>query len=306
VSGASKAAEAKREAKHAAAAPPVVRLNDPDKLQVSIQRFGNDANPVLVVDDALANAEEIRGYALGLQWLRAVQARSYYPGYTAMCGLRGIDAVGAWAARRLWKEAYGLDDADPASRLGEVQTDAFFAIFAPERDCPYSVVHVDSHSWLAMLVYLTPGEENASATGFWRHVPTGLESGCTGRIDVFSTMHRFDAVLKTKLLETPRAVLAHAPNHTYADWLAELIKTSSKTPPFPSGDYGPWQKIGAVSARFNRLVAYPTWQFHSILPTRPELATTLASARLTLNGFIKHPAFESIEPQEVALLEGLG
>jgi hypothetical protein len=284
--------------------PPVVRLNDPTKMKLSIERFGNEKNPILVVDDVLANADEIREFALGVQYDRALMNRAYYPGYIASCPLRGVEEVGRWAGRYLWSEGYRLDADEQTSQLSRLAVNSFFAVFAPEKNTKYGIVHSDAHSWLAMLIYLTPNEEKASGTGFWRHVPTGLESGCSGAGDPFSLMLRLDSILGTKLIDSARRALEHAPQFSYARWLQDIF--SQSTPPFPSGDHGPWEKIGTVAAKFNRLVVYPTFQFHSVVMKREKLASTLDTARLTLNVFIKHPLFEEMEkPFPIGPMSGI-
>jgi hypothetical protein len=290
-------------AAHAAGTAPVIELNDPDKLEISLRRIGGGTNPLLVVDNVLANPHEIRSYALGVQWLPPVRNQSYYAGYTSTCTLRGMDAVGTWAADHLWKGGYGLEPREPSATRPE--TEAFFALFAPEGRFRYSVVHTDAHAGLTMLVYLTPGEEDNSGTAFWRHVATGLESGCSAPGDAFGIMLKLDRLLKTELAETARAAFKHAPEKTYSGWVLDVTRQASSTPPFPSGDHGPWQKIDAVGARYNRLVAFPAWQFHSALMKRPEVATTLDSARLTLNAYVKHPAFCSSSSQPVGPMSGL-
>jgi hypothetical protein len=283
--------------------PPAVRLNDPEKLEISIERFGNEKNPILVVDNALANPDEVRECALGLQFDRSVAERAYYPGYVASCALRGVEAIGRWAGRHVWSQAFGLDADAPTALLDQLAVNAFFAVFAPEKDHKYGIVHSDAHSWLAMLIYLTPGEENASATGFWRHIPTGLESGCTGTSDPFSLMLKLDAIFKTRLIESARTALRYAPKFSYGHFLRDAF--SKGAPPFPSGDHGAWEMIGSVAAKYNRLVVYPTYQFHSVVTNRPELATTLDAARLTLNVFIKHPLFEDTGAAPIGPLTGV-
>jgi hypothetical protein len=285
------------------AAPPIVQLNDPRKLKISLRRLGRDRNPLLVVDDVLANAEEIRAHALGCQFRAPTRGGGYYPGYLAPCALRGVDRVGRWAARYLWREAYELDDDDRASRLHQVEVDSFFAVCAPAPRERYVNVHVDGHSWLAMLIYLTPGEERASGTAFWRHVPTGLESVYNGP-EPLRRIAVLEGLFGVELFDPARQPLVYSGEPTYQRWISTLMPAAVKAP-FPDRDHGAWKRIGVVGARFNRLVVYPTWQFHSISMRKAQRPGSLEAARLTLNGFLKHPLIESLERMPAAPLAGI-
>jgi hypothetical protein len=287
-----------------AGAPPIVRLNEPKNLKISFQRFGAEKNPILVIDDVLANAEEIRRYAFGYQFQRPIQGRSYYPGFTAPCSLRGVDAVSSLAARIMWTDGFGRDPEQGVSVLSDLLTDTFFAIYSPAKTSTYGNVHSDSHSWLALLVYLTPGEESFSGTGFWRHKATGLESACSSK-EPLGLMMQLDAMFKTRLVEGARKVHQHVPHKTYEEWVKSMFNDVAIPPPFPAHDHGPWENIGIVPAKFNRLVLYPTWQFHSIATTREKPSLTRDNVRLTLNTFVKHPALERVGATRLAPIDGI-
>jgi hypothetical protein len=284
--------------------PPIVKLNDPQKLDVSVKRFGREKNPILVVDDAIANAEEIREFALGLQFVRPLVGRAYYPGYQATCCLRGVSALGAWAAGVMWTKGFGLRAEDHNAMLNDVFSEPFFGLFSPSKTFKYGNVHADGHSWLALLVYLNPGEERYSGTSFWRHAPTGLESVCSSS-DSFNLMTKLDAIFKTRLVEGSRKALETAPNLTYDDWISSLFRDEAELPPFTAHDHPPWENIGVVPAKFNRMIVYPTWQLHGVSQFREKGSATKETARLTLNTFIKHPALETPARIPVGEIEGL-
>jgi hypothetical protein len=107
------------------------------------------------------------------------------------------------------------------------------------------------------------------------------------------------------MMEGTRVVLKHAPGVTYKDWMHSLFDDHAIPPPFPGHDHGPWELIGAVPAKFNRLVVYPTWQFHSVVMNKPKPSISIDNVRLTLNTFMKHPALERIARVPVASVEGL-
>jgi hypothetical protein len=279
-------------------APQALRLNDAKKLETQILRFGQEKSPVLVVDNILANAEEVRAYALGLHFGAPTWD---YPGYQANCALRGVRELCAWAARVLWTEGFALDD--PQTRLRGIDTESFFAAFAPSKTRRYSNVRTDWHSSLELLVHLTPGEEQSSGTGFWRHAATGIESACNGPAP-HDLMLRLDKTFKTDLVGGIARARKVFPQMTYGQWVG-MLQSLMTAPPFPAGDYGQWKSIGSVDAVFNRLVVYPTWQFHSVIMKKEALATSLETARLTLQSFIRFPLLKTIEKLPAAPMEGI-
>src|SRR5262245_13271779 len=92
---------------------PRIRMSDVSRLTPELQRFGRDKNPVLVVDDFLANPDEVRQCALQSRFCAGSYLR-YYPGYQADCGLRGIDEVVSWVAATMWRDAFGRKVAEPS------------------------------------------------------------------------------------------------------------------------------------------------------------------------------------------------
>jgi hypothetical protein len=279
-------------------APLAVRLNDPEKLQIRLLRFGVEKNPVLVVDNVLRNPDEVREYALGAHYSTP---RWDYPGYQSSCVLRGVRELTAWAAGVLWTEGFNLSD--PEANLRGIDTESFFGAFAPSKMHRYSNIRTDAHSWLELTVHLTPGEEDVSGTGFWQHRPTGLESACNAPAP-HDRMLRLDKTFKTRLVEGAERVRRSFPHVNYEQWVS-MVHAPGIPPPFPAKDYGPWKNIGSVDALFNRLVAFPTWQFHSVIMKRDVLASSLETARLTLTSFIRHPLLERLERLPTARMEGI-
>jgi hypothetical protein len=82
-------------------------------------------------------------------------------------------------------------------------------------------------------------------------------------------------------------VESYAP--TWDDWVQSLVGLFKM--PWPTRDFGEWEMIHYVPARFNRLVVYPTWQYHSVATKRYAPPQTMEEARLTMNIFIRHKAF---------------
>jgi hypothetical protein len=277
--------------------PPALTLNHREKIRFMIRRFGHEQQPVLVADEVLANPDAIRAYALGTD-LRAVPSPE--PCYQAPCTLPGGPELRAWVARTLCDQGFGLD---PEPHLKGLDGDSSFHLFAPSADRKYGTIHLGVGGWIVIVLGLKPREEESSGTGFWRHAPTRIESAYAGD-DALDSMLRIDDVFGTKLFASARIAHAHAPDKSYPAWVRSLLHAAPSKPPFPVDDHGPWERIGAVSARYNRLIAFPSWMFQSVLMKRRG-GTSLETARLTLNGVLRHPRVEPRERLPAELVPGL-
>jgi hypothetical protein len=275
--------------------PPRLEINDPKTMKVQILRFGSEKIPILVVDDVLANVDAVRAYAKGLHYVTPAMTE---PSYYAACTIFGTSPLGTWVAGRLCSEGFGLD---PEEHLRDGDTESSFRLFAPTKQHKYGTIHVTAHSWVSIILGLTPGEP--SGTGFWRHVPTGLESA-VGGTDPFDLMVRIDQLFKTQHVAGARAARAFAPKTPYNLWLRQLFQSSSSRQPFPNTDHGDWKLIGAVPTTYNRLVAFPAWAFHSIVMSQ-DTGTTLDTARITMNLFVRHQALEPRERLPAEPMPGL-
>ncbi|HTJ46381.1 MAG TPA: DUF6445 family protein [Kofleriaceae bacterium] len=277
-----------------------LRLRMNERAKISLRQVGRDRNPVLVVDDVLANPDEIRTRALESRYRRGEQVR-YYPGYQADCSLPGIDELAAWVAERMWCDAYGrergtlIDEADCPRPV--------FSALSPQPDGKYLNIHVDGHSWLAVLVYLSPGEDRRSGTAFWRQREHGVESIYIGP-NAMKTMSLVDAVFGTRMVERVLPPLGRSTAATFEQFASDLCERDV-SPPFPERSHGAWERTGIVRAKYNRLVAYPTWMWHS--PAMRDYAPprSLAEARLTLNAFIRHPLLEPRSLVPIAPIRGV-
>jgi len=262
--------------------------NDSRHLKVSLRRIGRDRNPLLVIDNVLANAEEIRRQALGYQFKPARIGNGYYPGYLLPSPLRGMTALARWAAKLIWDGAYAKDGLE-ASGLDELDVESFFAIYSPAPGQEYAHIHTDGDNWLAMVLHLSHGLDKRAGTAFWRHQPTGLESIYNGEEPVRAATI-IEACFGVDVLDRPRAAAVQRSTLGLAAWQRSL--TPVRKTPFPATDHDAFKRIGYVPSRFNRLVVYPAWQLHSIAMSEQRTAPKLEAARLTLNGNVRHPLLE--------------
>jgi hypothetical protein len=268
-------------------------------LDVVVRRVGEDANPVLVMDDVLENLDEVRDAAMRVPWVRGRRGR-YYPGYTSEVSIAGLPELARRVGEHAATEVYGLP-ARPASeprRRWRVQS--FFAAFAPDPAARHANVHVDGFSWLAVLVHLARPSGPRTGTGFWRHRPTGLES-------FFFVDERNEAdVRRTEALFGLDGFARRRATRGPDGLLSALAPSFDAVPlPFPAADHGDWELIDFVEAKPNRLVAYPTWRWHGVVHPDYAPPARLADARLTLNAFVDHPDFPTSPEVPVVDLEGL-
>jgi hypothetical protein len=249
---------------------------------VQLTRIGSDRNPVIVVDDVLANAEEVRAHALGSRYRRG-GLTAYYPGYVSPSGIAGMSELIEWAAAYVWNEVYALPRL-PYVSFDRIQGLTTFAVFAPDMASRYANVHTDGQNWLSMLIYLGGG----GGTAFWRDRATGLESYLPpsgGSLAEIERIEEFFDVDMTRRLA--RGLSLDAP-----EALARMRATLARrqiAPPFPCASTDEWELLHHVPAKFNRMMICPTWQFHSVAYPDYVPPASLASARLTLNTFVEYP-----------------
>ncbi|MFB6372613.1 MAG: DUF6445 family protein [Bradymonadaceae bacterium] len=273
-----------------------LKINDASRREHSVIRLGHDGNPLLVVDNFLENPHEVREFGLDLQF-RAPKTR--YPGYRAECSMRGVPNVSQWVGEHVWTEVYDHPPDHPliADFDGStVQSDTSFNCFCPRLDANIQSIHIDSHSWLAILIYLKEDMEDQTGTAFWRHTPTGLESMFYS--SNLLAMQTLENLFEIDILEKLRATYADTPRLQFETVVREMMKEGP--PPPPDQSHGDWELLDSVQAKFNRLVAYPTWQWHSAVYPHYTPPETLDDARLTLNTFVEYP-LERLQSDHVGI-----
>lgn len=215
-----------------------------------IQRFGNETEPVVIIDDFSAQFEALRELAEASSY--AVTS-PHYPGIRAQADPSYLGAQMAV--------------------LKEVLTDVFNnAKGADLVECAYSLVttppakltpiqrlpHFDSTDpgRLALLHYF--GDASSGGTAFYRHVSTGFET------------------------------ISQARHHAYTKALQGEINKNG-LPPAAYYAAGPlYERIGEVEARPNRMVIYRGYRLHSgTIPIDLPLSSDPRSGRLTLNTFLQ-------------------
>ncbi len=278
-----------------------LQLNQPENFAVEVRRIGEDKNPVIIVDNVLANALEVREFALGSRF-SAGHEGDYYPGYMSACSLPGMTQLTRWVAEFAWRNVYQLEDA-PFLDLKEVASSSFFAAFAPRMDGSFINVHVDSHSWLAVVLYLSPPAIE-SGTAFWRNKESALQSFIGGE-DSLLGIQKVEALFGVNILDRLKQAYAMDPVVSMNEVRERLFASKKVSPPFSAESCDVWERLDHVSVKFNRMVVYPTWQFHSVAYPNYLPPKHLRDARLTLNTFVKYPLRKPESGLKIAAVEGI-
>lgn len=221
--------------------------------RVAIHRQGRERQPVLVIDDFLADPVAWRGAAEVGSYSRV---GPHYPGVRS-------PVSGDWAGAMrdelapLLEQIFALD---PAPRVFE----AYFSIVttSPEQLAPIQrLPHFDGFeaSRIAILIYLSGAEQGGTA--FYRQRETGFETVDHGRFPAY------EAALQ-------RAVAAHG--------LPDAAYISDDTPLF--------EQVSNYNARPNRALIYRSQTLHcAAIPPGIPLPADPAVGRLSINSFLFGP-----------------
>jgi hypothetical protein len=274
-----------------------IKINEEKEFQIQVKRLGRKKNPILLIDNILANAQDVREFALEGRYLLATK-KYYYPGYICPCTLDGISYFLRWITKYFWKNVYNFDWEYSEADFYTIDAASFFAVFAPRLDSQYINVHVDSMHWLAVIIYLGKKLEAKTSTAFWRHRPTNSESFIQGEKIPLSIQKQIELYFDIKLINKSNDSF-----NLYQD--IYKIDNSITNHFFPAVSHGQWELLDSVEAKFNRLVVYPTWQWHSIAFPNYQPPASLDEARISLNLFIPFPFRENDNTVPVCKLNGL-
>lgn len=236
-------------------------LTPNDRFAARVEYVGREREPLLVVDDFLADPESMVRYAV--QEVEFHPPTSAYPGIIAQAPVPYAEAV-----------LYGLGDR--IEELFGVRTEtaqvvsSFFGLVTlpPDRLAPEQrIPHVDDlhPGRIAVLHFFCSPDQGG--TGFYRHRGTGFETVTPDR----------DAELREALWRDGK-------------------ENGPPPPGYIVGDAGVFEQTARVDARFNRLLVYRSRVFHSgLVGPSTRLDPNPRVGRLTVNTFYR---FEPRAPAE--------
>lgn len=217
---------------------------------IRVEHQGHERQPVIVIDDMLAEPERWRTAAAAARYGRI---GPHYPGVRAH-----VDAGDARAMRDelagVIGDAFGLDPVPPV-------LECFFSIVTtpPQALAPIQrLPHVDGlePDRIAILVYLSGAEQGGTA--FYRQRATGFETVDGPRFPAF------EAALR-----------------------AGVAEHGLPPPAYIAGDTPLYEQIAAYEARSNRALIYRSHALHcAAIPAGIALPADPARGRLSVNAFL--------------------
>lgn len=219
-------------------------------ITVRLRRIGHEAQPLMVVDNVLADPEVMVDAARHADFY--VPEHTRYPGLnaplpegyyqTVVTALRGPIEAAFGLPRDAWVRFFGFFAlaTTPAERAEPIQKIPHYDTVEPGR--------------LAMVHYLC--RDDFGGTGFFRHRLTRFES--------------VDASRQAAYIAAAKPELEAASHESYAD----------------DGTTG-YELVGEAEMVFNRLIIYRAHVLHAGLLGRAPLNEDPVAGRLTANGFIE-------------------
>ncbi|MES2057704.1 MAG: DUF6445 family protein [Pseudomonadota bacterium] len=215
----------------------------------TVHRFGNEAQPLVVIDNFASDPESLRAAAIATEFGPAAH---HYPGIRAPLPAGYLPVQQEIIAAAL-RETFGSDRA-------KVIDASFSIVTTPPADLTIRqrLPHCDAFAEerIALLHYLAP--EGGEGTAFFRHRSTGFET-----------------------INDARAPI-------YFDQLDAELRFGNIPPPgYIAGDTALFEQTMLAEARYNRALLYRSYVLHSgALTPGSSLSPDPATGRLTITGFL--------------------
>lgn len=254
--------------------------------QVTWHPIGDFGTEVLQVDDFLTNPSGLREFALKLAYYMPT-ADDYYPGFRSFVTLPGSNELLNWLGDIILSRLFPSVARPPEIVLqGGVASLFSIKTLSADRVPPnFHDQHSDSNCWMASVVHLGQ-DDNARGTAFWEHKPSGLQHWC--RADPVMS-RRLEANLGLRLSDQLNGCFRRSVPVYEASDIQRLFAKKATRVPFSAHEDDDWRLLSFVPAKFNRLVAYPAWQLHSIVDGTVTEMLTVENMRLTMNPFLNYP-----------------
>lgn len=258
-----------------------------------MRRVGPDANPVLVADDFLHDPDFFRQLGERLNYNAPT---NLYPGLIAGVSLN-FHALATAIVKRIMSEAYGIEgepvfleqeDYPHKPRFSLVTlTREFIRQNTPREEVPFHPMrsqycpHTDS-GFVTVVIHLGPPGADTGGTHFWQHRASGVQS--FPRMDHL-TMQKYQEATGINFFEgisrASELFDTMIDSVSLNNRLCQDVVIDEHAQPFPTQDIERWEHLGCVESCFNRLVAFPGWQFHSVDPGTV-VPTSVSTARMSM------------------------
>jgi len=226
------------------------------RLRVSLERIGQEREPVLIVEDVLRAPENLIDYAAGeVAFAPAWGPQGGYPGIRAPAPLNYVETL-VRSLNPVMEKAFGLADV----ALSRAECNFSLVTLPPDALAPLQrIPHIDTTDPLqfAILHYLCP--PGLGGTAFYRHLATGFEALTAERVPAYEAARERE--------------------------LAELGEGAA----YITGNTPHYTQTAAFEAGFNRLIVYRSRLLHSGQIRAPAaLAADPRRGRLTANIFLNY------------------
>jgi hypothetical protein len=221
---------------------------------IQVCHVGAEKEPVVIVDGATGHAAALVDFARHRSCFEpAAILGSFYPGLLGTAPTAYVDAMVRFVVPLIVRH-FDTGPIRPARARGTFS----LVTTPPEALGPdQRVPHVDAADRLQFATVHFLSRDNKDGTGFFRHRATGFET------------------LDTERLPAYRAIL---------DAQLEALQDRG----YPGAGHSLFEQIGAVEARFDRLILYRASLFHSgLISVLPEHAADPVQGRLTGNLFLQ-------------------
>jgi len=221
-----------------------------EKFRYSVDYVGNEREPVLIIDEFLADAKSLVDFA---QQSNFNSADTYYPGLRAPAPNLYLEILSHYL-HDIVAQTFGLRDENVKS----AKADFSLVVTPPKNLKPMQTIpHFDStkRSELAAVHYLCDREKGG--TSLYRHRATGFEYVDEKRI------------------------------HDYGEIVRGEMEKSSCLPAYINGSNDHFVRTASYEAVFNRFIMYRCTSLHSgNIASDFDFDKNPRTGRLTLNTFI--------------------
>ncbi len=237
--------------------------------------------PALIIDELYAAPDELRRRALALDELPVSGA---YPGVAGIVAADTgplLDCV-----QRHLGAAYGFSRRTLRLRQPGVFEFRRLTLGAGELRSTQTVPHVDD-ALLACVVYLVPPPACRGGLAFYRHLPTGLEALYLEADDETGRLDRGQQALLARLglYNGYLALRLRGDSTPYGGLVEAIYGRPAGGHGYIGGDTEHWRQTRVIEMRFNRLVLFPGFLFHSPLYQPSWFGTSKSEQRLSQNLF---------------------
>ena len=221
---------------------------------IQLCHVGTEKEPILIVDGATGQAAALVDFARHRSIFEpAAILGSFYPGLLGTAPTAYVDAMVRFVLP-LIAQHFGTGPIGPARARGTFS----LVTTPPEALNPdQRVPHVDAADRLQFATVHFLSRDNKDGTGFFRHRATGFET------------------LDAERLPAYRPIID-----------AQLERLQDRG--YPGARHSLFEQIGAVEARYDRLILYRAALFHSgLISALPASAADPVQGRLTGNLFLQ-------------------